>query len=251
MKIIIRILLILAGIIATVLACLYLYFRLLDRQEQSEGPPPYPIGLGSYETVGSTTIDPTTLLEDIHSGRQLALQAQADIPHNPPFLIQVGWSQNDYMEIAKAYQKAIWQDDPTLWHLYKLEFHTTCNNTNRKFGYADFLYYQEVTNGGEKLYSVREIEIDPQHGYLAWGGDTFYPPEMPDVWTAINLENIAKVPAEKALALADQQQGNEFRKKENDICNITVFMWPYQPKGNDWSVLYSGKTYAEIWIPTK
>jgi hypothetical protein len=247
-RILLRILLILVGIIVAVYAGLFLYFWLLDRQEQSQGMPPYPINLGSFATVESTTIDPATLLDYIRSGKKLVLQVQADTPDNPPFLMPIGWSQNDFLEVAKAYQKAIWQDDPNLWHLYRVGFHTTCDNASGQFRGVELYYYQEVTKGGENLYSERLIEIHPEYGYLAWGGDTFYPRPRFGGWTAIDLESIAKVPAEHALALADQRGGSDFRNKENNICNIGVSMWPEQ---RDWSVLYTGKAHTEIWIPTK
>src|SRR6266487_3198197 len=117
----------------------------------------------------------------------------------------IGWSQKDFLEVAQAYQRAIWQDDPNMWHLYKALFHTTCDKTSGKFRGVEFYYYQEVTQGGESLYSVREIEIQPEYGYLAWGGDTLFPRPKSGGWTAIDLESIAKVPAEQALALADQR----------------------------------------------
>lgn len=246
-----RILLILAGIIVAVLACLFLYFWLLDRQEQFQGMPPYPINLGSFDTVESATIDPATLLDDIRSGKKLVLQVQADTPDNPPFLMPIGWSQNDYLEIAQAYQRAIWQDDPNLWHLYKAGFDAACDNASGKFREAEFYYYQEVTKGGKSWYSVRAIEIESEYGYLAWGGDTFYPRPRFGGWTEIDLENITKVPAEKALALADQRGGNDFRNKENNICSLSVSMWPWAFERSDWSVFYSGKTHTEIWIPAK
>jgi len=244
-----RILLILAGIIVAVLAGLFLYFWLLDRQEQLQGMPPYPLELGSFDTVESTIIDPATLLEDIRSGKKLVLQATTT--DKPPFLMPIGWSQNDYLKIAQAYQKAIWQDDPNLWHLYKALFSTTCDNASGKFRDAEFFYYQEVTQGGESLYSVRAIEIHPEYGYLDWGGDTFYPRPKSGGWTEIDLESIAKVPAEQALALADQRGGKDFRNTLNNICNIDVDMWPWGFYRSDWKVLYTGKTSTKIWIPAK
>ena len=243
MKIIKPILLVVAVIVVTAIA--YLIYRelMIERQNYYQGDPSL-----HFDTVKSTAINPATLLDDIRGGKKLVLQVQKDTPDNPPFIMPIGWSQNDFLEVAQAYQQVIWQDDPYLWHLYGVEFHTTCDNASGKFGMAEFYYYQAITKGGENLYSVRAIEIEPEYGYLAWYEDGIISRSRFGTLTEINMENITKIPAEKALPLADQRGGNDYRKKENNICNISVFM---TPERSDWSVIYSGKTSLQFWIPTK
>lgn len=206
--------------------------------------------LWDFKTVESTAIDSTTLLADIHSGKKIDLQVQTYLPDHPPFT-PVSWPQNDFLEVAQAYWKAIWQDDPNLWQLYKVDFNTTCDNTSSQFYDAEFFYYQEIKRDGEDLYSVRDVEIYPAYGYLAWGGDTVYPRPKLGGLIKIDSGNLTKISAEKALILADQHGGNDFRKKENNICNITLILWPKEYGRSDWLVLYSGKTSTKIWIPIK
>jgi hypothetical protein len=215
------------------------------------GRPSYPITLGSFVTVENTTIEPATLLDDIRTGKNLLFQVRTGLPDNPSFVMSIGWTQSDYLEIANAYRKAIWHDDPNIWHLYKTEFDTSCDSTSGKFKGGEFYYYQEVTKDGKWMYSVRDIYINPEDGYIAWGGDTFYPRSFWGGWTSIDLQNITMFPAEKALAMADQRGGNVFRAKENYICNISVYMWPWGYNRSDWNVFYSGKTHIEIWVPLK
>ncbi|HEX9333910.1 MAG TPA: hypothetical protein VF896_18610, partial [Anaerolineales bacterium] len=160
MKITKAILLAIAVIIFTFVAY-FIYTQILierQRYREEQSYPRYPL---DFDTVENAAIDPATILDTIRSGKKLVVQAKADIPDNPPFLMQVSWSQNDFLEITQAYQKTVWQDDPQMWHLSSAEFHTTCDNANGKFGYAKFDYYQDVTKDGERLYSVRVIEIDP------------------------------------------------------------------------------------------
>ena len=77
------------------------------------GPAPYPINIGNFSVISNTTINPDTLLEDIKHGKEVTiLQTQPDIPDNPPFITSVEWSQNDYLKIANAFHKAIWNDNP-------------------------------------------------------------------------------------------------------------------------------------------
>lgn len=235
--------------ITGLLICVLLIFSWIKHNEG--GSVPYPINLGDFLTIGSSTINPATLLEDIRNGKEpIILQPQLDTPDDPPFIMSIGWSQNDYLEIAKAFHKVIWKDDPNEWHLYRALFDTSCENTSSKFEGADLYYYQEFKVDGKRKYSVRNILIQPEYGYIAWGGDTRYPRPLGG-WGNIDLENIRSVSAEKALELADQQGGGDFRNKNNNVCYITASIWPWGYKRSDWNVYYSGKTNSEIWIPVK
>jgi hypothetical protein len=235
--------------IAGVLFCAFLIFSWVKYNEG--GPVPYPINIGVFFSIGSATIDPTTLLEDIRSGEQtLFLHPQSNFPENPPFIVLIGWSQNDYIEIAKALYKEIWNDDPSKWHLYRVSFYTSCKNSSGKFESAELYYYQEVKVDGKRMYSVRDILVQPEYGYIVWGGDTKFPRPLWG-WAEIDLEDIKRISAEEALKLADQQEGSEFRNKNNNDCRISVDMWPWGYERSDWKVGYSGQTYNEIWIPSR
>lgn len=244
-----RIFLILIGLFV----CALLIFGWVQYNEG--GPVPYPISIGDFFTIGSTTIDPATLLDDVENGKEVInLDPQSNIPNSPAFIMTVGWSQNDYLEIAKAFHKAIWKDDPNEWHLYRAFFYLACKNSSAKFEGATLYYYQEVEEDEKSMYSVRAISIEPQYGYIAWGGDTFYPRPMIGEWREIDLEKITKVPAEEALKLAEQQGGKDIRKSVDDSCWIHVNMWPWGYKSSDWSVIYGGNseiTDGRIWISSK
>jgi len=215
---------------------------------------PYPISTGSFFTIGSAIIEPTTFLEDIKNGKEpLLQQVQEGFPEDTPFIMSIGWSQKDYLEIAHTIHKVIWKDDPDEWHLYRVSFYTSCENPSGKFENADLYYYQEVQDNGKRKYSVRNILIEPEYGYIAWGGDSKYPRPILG-WTKIEVKNILSLPAEKALELTDQQGGSEFRNKENNDCRITVNMWPWGYDRSDWKVGYSGDVdlkNIEFWIPSK
>lgn len=219
------------------------------------GPAPYPINIGSFFTVENGTIDPTTLLEDVQAEKEpLFLQVQSDLPEDPPFIMSIGWSQNNYLEIAHALFKAIWKDDSNEWRFYRASFYTDCENPTGKFESATLYYYQEVKMDGKRMYSVRAISIEPQYGYVAWGGDTFYPRPIIGKWAEIDSKKIAKVPAEKALALAEQQGGSDIRMRVSNACWVHVDIWPWGYERNDWMVTYGGTidlSNDKIWIPLK
>jgi len=235
------------------LICVLLIFGWVKYNEG--GPLPYPISIGSFFTIGSAIIDPTTLLEDVRNGNEpLLQQVQSGIPEDAPFVMTIGWSQDDYFAIAHVLHKAIWRDDPNEWHFYRAIFHIGCENPNGKFESAMLYYYQEVKEDGKRMYSVRAISIEPQYGYAAWGGDTFYPRPIIGGWTEIDLDKITKVPAEKALALAEQQGGINIRRRVSNACWIHINMWPWGYERSDWMVTYGGNIDLpndEFWIPAK
>jgi hypothetical protein len=205
------------------------------------GPVPYPLNTGSFYSIGSATIDSATLLDDVKNGKEPFLKnIQADLPEDITFVTTIGWSQNDYLEIVEALHREIWKDNPRDWHLYRIVFQTSCENLAGKFEYADFYYFQEVKRDGRIMYEVRNILIEPEYGYIACGGDTFYPRPFIDRWDKIDLEMITKFPAEKALALAEQQGGSNIRMGVENACWIHVSLWPWGYEYNDWMVSYGG-----------
>lgn len=240
-------------LILVIIASTFLLYSFLKMEWNERYPSPPPSVIGHFNTYELTLMDPATVLDDIHKGKKLVLQIQPEPdPDNLPVIMPIRWSQNDFLEVAQAYGKVIWQDDLNLWHLYKLSLYKKCDSSDGKFTDAEFLYYQEVTKGKDNVYSVRGIDLSPEYGQLRWGGDTYYPRPRFFGWTEIDKQNIVKVPAEAALALADQHGGSEYRKTVNNLCRIDVFMSPLETKRMDWSVTYYGDTSrTEIWIPAK
>jgi len=233
----------------SLLICMFLIFSWIQYNEG--GPASYPINVGDFFSIGSATIDPSILLQEIRRGEQpLFLRPQSSFPEDPLFIMMIGWSQGDYFEIANALYKEIWKDDSTKWHLYRASFYTTCNNPSGAFQNAELYYFQEVKVDGKQMYSVRSILIQPEYGYIAWGGDTKFPRPLLG-WAEIDLDAMKRLPAERALELANKEGGSKFRNRENNDCRMTVDMWPWGYERGDWKVGYSGKTDLEIWIPVK
>jgi len=236
-------------IAALTLAGLVAYSLLYRKWHEHYLEPPKNIGV--FETIELTLINPATVLNDIHNGKPLVLQIQPDPFVNQPFIMPIRWSQNDFFEVAQAYGKVIWQDDLNLWHFYKVIFNQRCDRSNGQFNYAEFLYYKEVTEGEDKLYSVRAIDLQPEEGKLIWGESTSYPRPSFLGWVNVD-ENLAKVPADQALTLADARGGNKFRKTANHDCSISLILWPTGNDRVEWLILYSdGRTHTEFWIPSK
>lgn len=241
-------------IFANTLFALVIVSTLLNVQSDSHkgGEITFPINLGSFPSVRSVIIKPETLLEDVKTGKELQfLQVLGDLPTDAPLIMPIRWSQDDYLEIAGAYRKAIWQDDPNAWHLYKIIFDAACENADNKFRSADLLYIQNTEVGGKGVYAAREIVIEPEYGYVAWGEGATYPRSILNPWTKIDMETISRVPAEKALELADKAGGDKFRSMQHNNCSIGVSTWPWGYNRNDWMVIYSGLGHLDIWIDVK
>lgn len=215
------------------------------------GPVPYPINTGDFYTVGSAFIDPATLLEDVRNGKELTLRnSKPSFSDDMPFIMSIEWPQEDYLAIAAALHNEIWKDSPSGWQLYRASFFTSCRNHRGGFQNADLYYYQDVKRNGKRMYSVRNILVQPEYGYVAWGGETFFPRPLLG-WQKINLEKINSVTAENALALADQQVGSEFRDTENNDCRISVDLWPWGYDRSDWRISYSAEDHSVIWVSMK
>ena len=242
-------------VIAVLMIVGFLIYSLVKMEWEERFPDPPP-SAGDFNTYELTLIDPATVLDDIHKGRKLVLQIQPEPnPMNPPFIMPIRWSQNDFLEVAQAYGKIIWQDDLNLWHLYKLSLYKKCDSSDGKFTDAEFLYYQEVTKGKENLYSVRGIDLSPEYGQLRWGGDTYYPRPLFG-WKAINLKEVT-VTAEEALRRAEASGGMKARQSWENKCKIFVALWPQVFGRYDWQVdywdndIFNENRNKQFWIPTK
>ena len=242
-------------VIAALMIVGFLIYSLVKMEwdDHYPGPPPSTSHFNTYEL---TLINPATVLDDIHNGKPLVLQIQPEPnPDNPPFIMPIRWSQNDFLEVAQAYGKVIWQDDLNLWHLNKISLYKKCDSSDGKFTDAEFLYYQEVTKGKENLYSVRGIDLSPEYGQLRWGGDTYYPRPLFG-WKAINLKEVT-VTAEEALRRAEASGGMKARQSWENKCKIFVALWPQVFGRYDWQVdywdndIFNENRNKQFWIPTK
>lgn len=208
-----------------------------------------PLGIGSFDVIKYSMIDPTTILSSINQGDQSIFNFELGFPPgDPPFVTSVEWKQVDYVNLATSIFQVTWNESVNDWKLYKMAYDTECDNSDG-FCNGEFLFYLETSDN--KQYSARGILMEPEYGYVWWGGDTYYRRPLFG-WKAINLKVIT-VTAEEALHRAEASGGMEARQSWKD-CHISVAMWPEVFGRDDWWVRYrDNNTNDEVvfWIPAK
>lgn len=212
---------------------------------------PDPISFGSFNIIESSTIDPATILSSLNDDGQNVFSFKPGRPKDPPFVTSVEWRQVDFVNLATSIFHVAWKESVNDWKFYKMEYWTECNHPDGFFG-GEFYFYSETSNNKE--YSMRGILMEPEYGYVAWGGDAYYYRPLFG-WKSINLEEMT-VTAEEALHRAEASGGLEARQSW-ETCQVSVVMWPESFGRYDWRVYYwditnfSRNGSAKFWIPAK
>jgi hypothetical protein len=200
----------------------------------------YPVNVGSFQSTGGYKIDPKTILDSIANGNRNVFQPEEEQSQAPIPGMAIAWSQATYQRVADALYQTVWKESSVGWSLYRMHFHTACQDSPSGFDYADFTYFKDINLNGEKLYAAREIFMNPQYGDVSWGGDTNFPRPMFG-WRRIDLTGI-QFAAEEALRTAETKGGQEARLSVQNQCQIHVLMNPEAYGYDDWKVSYSGNS---------
>ena len=218
----------------------------------NEPGPDAPMNIGGFNVIETSTIDPTTILSSLNHGDQNVFNFElGPPPDDPPFVTSIEWKQADFLNLAASIFRVAWNEFVNDWRLYRMQYTTECDHPNG-FHNGEFYFYLETSN--YMKYSGRGILMEPEYGYVVWGGDTYYHRPLFG-WKAINLKGIT-VTAEEALRRAEASGGFEARQSWEE-CHVSVIMWPEAFGRYDWRVHYwdnnvSNKNRrAEFWIPAK
>lgn len=237
-------------IVPILLFVIYLIVILIDIIVNEPGADA-PLDIGSFNVIESSMIDPATILSSINHGDQNIFNFKLGLPpDDPPFVTSVEWRQVDYVNLAASIFHAAWNESINDWKLYRMGYWTECDHPDG-FSDGEFYFYLETSNN--KKYSTRGIDMEPEYGYVVWGGDTYY--HRPFFgWKAINLKEIT-VTAEEALRRAEVSGGLEARQSW-EKCHVSVILWPEAFGRYDWRIRYwDNNAYtndeAEFWIPAK
>lgn len=214
----------------------------------------YPINIGDFKVVGSSRIEPETILSSLDYGDKNIFDLKSGLPEETMFIKSIEWTQADFLKISSALFRVVWNEPINEWHLYRMEFWTACKNNPKGFSSSELYFYQEISGDKGKQYSVRDILVEPEYGYVAWGGETFYPRSF-FKWKSIDLSDKI-LTAEDALIKAEASGGAKSRQAVENKCKIIVSMYPDRDTQYGWSVYYSAGYEAiqglrRFWIPAK
>ncbi|MBK8418533.1 hypothetical protein [Candidatus Villigracilis saccharophilus] len=211
-----------------------------------------PRSIGSFNVIESSTIDPTTILSSLNHDGQNVFNFKSDLPNDLPFVTSVEWGQVDYENLATSIFHVAWNESINDWNLYRMAYFTECGHPEG-FSNGEFYFYLDTSD--HKEYSARGILMEPEYGYVAWGGDTYYHRPLFG-WKAINLKEVT-VTAEEALRRAEARGGLSARQSWDNKCIIDVQLWPQGFGRNTWRVNYwnndisNENRMVEFWIPAK
>jgi hypothetical protein len=251
-KRLLQLLLLMLGV-PVLLFVVYIIIILVDIAQDERDANAVPMGFGSFNNIESSVIDPTTILSSINRGDQNVFNFEPGFPSgDPPFVTSIEWKQTDFLNLATSIFHVAWNESVNDWKLYRMLYITDCNLVNG-LNHAEFYFYLETSD--HKNYSGRGIEMEPEYGYVMWGGDDYRRPPFFG-WKDINLKEMT-ITAEEALRRAEASGGMSTRQSWNNTCEIFVSMWPEDFGRFDWRVNYSNNDISnenrmvEFWIPAK
>ena len=228
---------------------IYAYYLLSTESGQD-----FPGNIASFRVTGSSRIDPQTILESLDRGDTDVFRMESGIPENPQFIMPIEWTQAEFFEVAAALHQTVWKEPLDDWNLYRMNFFTNCKDNPKGFSDVQLFFYKKVIVRERKMYSVREILVDSEYGYVAWGGDTYYPPPLFGGWKVINLKKMT-IPADEALNIAEAKVGMDFRMSVENECRIFVDLNPEVYNRYAWQVDYRDNNnlynHTELWISPK
>lgn len=199
-----------------------------DDQRESR----YPSDLSSYDPeiypdaeLGYFRIDPETILPELERGETDVFMPFLEDPQLAEGLsnISISWTQTDFLKIASALGQKVWDDPMNLedWIVDSMVFQGKCQDNVMGFHNAEITYYKMVEMSGEKAYTTRHISIKPYFGVIQWGSGATYTQSSSQYWNGIDMSD-AKINADEALSIADENGGREARLQVDNECGVMI-----------------------------
>jgi len=205
----------------------------------------WPSSLSSnYTETGMFRINPGTILTSLDKEstdvflpdpRSLDDRGAGPSLYNTPIL----WGQSDNLKIVSALNKYVWKDTLDDWELFIMTFNADCQNNVKGLSGSDFQYFKTAFDKGKIAYTWRQIEIDPEYMYVAWGGGAEFTHPLLG-WKSIDLSRL-EITAEDAIRIAEEHGGRDVRLSVQNQCNIHLFLMPERYKG--WRVYYQSTDF--------
>jgi hypothetical protein len=211
-----------------------------------------PLSLSSphYKATGLFMINPKTIVASLDQGdtdvflpdsRSLNDRYAGPVLYTAPIL----WSQADNLKIVNALNKYVWKDTLANWSLFSMTFNVDCQDNLSGLPGGIFSYFKTTLDNGKIIDTWREVEIDPEYSWVAWGGNAKFPHPILGR-KSIDLSRL-KVTAEDAIRIAEENGGMEVRLRAQNRCSMHLSLWPEGVK-RGWWVTYNTSDDFEILI---
>lgn len=207
-----------------------------------------PLDLYDYENTGLFRMDPGKMLVSLDNGnmdvflpdpRGLDGRGAEPVQYTEPIL----WRQSDHLQIINALDNSVWKGTLDDWSLFGMVFNAECQNLNGLTA-SNFQYFKTGFDKGKIVDIWREIEIDPEYAYVAWGGGAEFAHPLFG-WKSIDMSKI-KATAENVIRIAEENGGTEARLRLQDRCTIRLSLIP--EKYESWEVDYGYSSGFRILI---
>jgi hypothetical protein len=213
-----------------VLVALYAFTLYYDRGAE------YPKSVADFSNTGNYKIDPANILSDINGGNINVFEYVDNTlvtETSEPSAIFL-WTQPDYLKVITTLHQFVWKEDVSSWSVAGLVFSNVCRDTPVGFESGDIVFFKY--NPEEKTYTFHEIVVYPNRKLASWGGDDKFTSPLFG-WKKVELNKLT-ITAEKALQIAEDHGGKEFRSRVNNLCTIDIILKPNSDYGNNWLVYY-------------
>jgi len=178
-----------------------------------------PFDFNSYGRDGYYKIDPKTILTSLENGNTNVFEPLLKYPNKVEKItdVSISWTQADYLRIFLAFSKLVWDNsmDSKVWRIYDVNFSAECFDEVCNFDDAQIVYFKIAANS----YTTRIMQIQPSLGLVRWGDETSYP--LVRQWEGVELTT-ARITAEDALKIAEENGGREIRLKASNKCIVAV-----------------------------
>ncbi len=191
-----------------------------------------------FRATGSYKIVSETVLASLSNGKLDIFVPLAATPEIPLKQNEVLWKQGDYLHVADAVFEHQWKEPPSGWKLYRMLFHTDCQNNPNGFSAATITYFKPIWVDHTLEYTVRQVDIMPQYSEIDWGGDSWNYPHPILGWTEVSRGRL-RFQADDALRIAEENGGKSARLKVDNKCSIHLVL--YGDSQHGWDVFYDAR----------
>lgn len=151
-----------------------------------------------------------------------------------PFLVrETEWTLEDHFLISDSIHQVRWGELPQKWRVRDAEFTKICSDTNDGYFESDITYYKK------KLTSIHfsETVIEKQAGFITLGTRELEPYYL-DFWISSFRWDRLAIQPERAMQIAEQNGGKEFREMVNNSCTVRLFLAPWSLDYAGWQIMY-------------
>lgn len=151
----------------------------------------------------------------------------------PELTRRTEWTLDDHFLISNSIHEAKWGELPQKWRVRHATFTKMCSDTNIGYFKSEISYYKK------NLTSIyfSEIITEKQTYFITLGTRELEPYYL-DFWYSSFRWDKLFIQAERAIQIAEQNGGREFRQMVSNSCTVRLSLAPWRLDYAGWQVRY-------------